>query len=293
MVKPDCGDETFAVLGEAQGGGREALLEQVRRSFSGGRKSRKRAAAAVHARTATMHGRNTVENDVAVLVTGLRAEARRYQVVGGCCLEGTDVPTADSAIQKPAISPELGISVSSSIGHAALSGAISMVDSSHCSDLASIRKLSYLVSMNWLPSPPGSPLRFRIANAVTGSADYLSNSSNMFSYLERNRAHSIWRVPADSNALQVVVTPSAGPPHRVARPTHGDAPAPVAHHRADDRPSHSPWFTSSSRLSSCHSSSFRSPPLTDLDRAAQCLADLEPENLGGIQKPRTWRRCGA
>ena len=38
-------------------------------------------------------GRDTVEEaSVAVLVTGLRAEARRYQVVGGCCLEGTDVP---------------------------------------------------------------------------------------------------------------------------------------------------------------------------------------------------------
>lgn len=69
----------------------------------------------------------------------------------------------------------------------------------------------------------------------------------------------------------------------VWRATHGDAPAPVAHHRAYDRPSHSPWLL---HLRDCHcgtqARSGRHRSLT-LDRASQCLADLEPENLGGFR----------
>ena len=79
----------------------------------------------------------------------------------------------------------------------------------------------------------------------------------------------------------------------VWRATHGDAPAPVAHHRAYDSAFSFSVVTSSSRLSLWHSSSFRSPPLTDPGSGLSVPRRPGTREPGGIQKPRTWRRCGA
>jgi len=65
---------------------------------------------------------------VAVLVTRLGLEARRDQLVGGCCLEGPELPgngrLSDAKARDQ--SGHLVFSLWPSVGHAALSAAKSM-----------------------------------------------------------------------------------------------------------------------------------------------------------------------
>ena len=93
VVQPDRGGQALAILGEAQGSGREAFLEQG--DELGTDEGAKNVAPSCDAgpRDGRDLGRDTVEEaGVAVLVTGLRAEARRHRVIGGRGLEGTQVP---------------------------------------------------------------------------------------------------------------------------------------------------------------------------------------------------------
>src|SRR6185437_10132992 len=71
------------------------------------------------------------------------------------------------AMQKPAIKPRTwALSPSPRAGHAWVSGVKSIAASSHCSDSASITKVSYLADIDQL-----------------------------LPHVERNRGHPAWRVP--------------------------------------------------------------------------------------------------
>jgi hypothetical protein len=93
VVQPDCCGQTLAVLGETQGSGREALFEQGDELGTDEGAKNVLPSRDVGPRDGGDLGRDTVEESgVAVLITGLRAEARRHPFVGGCGLEGTEVP---------------------------------------------------------------------------------------------------------------------------------------------------------------------------------------------------------
>jgi hypothetical protein len=142
VIQPDRGGQALAVLGEALGSGREALLEQGNELGTDEKRAWRRSSRAWARKHAATHS----------------SEAAAWK-------EPRCPDTADSATQKPAINPRSrAFSLSLSAGHAALSGAKSRAASSHCSVSASITKVSYLVNMKSFPLACGDLLaRFEAA----------------------------------------------------------------------------------------------------------------------------------